>query len=288
LQRFHLSGLRVYQDLAHKCLVDYAQNAMKDALGDPETMRELYLPLRRKLSLVALIMTTVFALPVTRLGATQEPVRCPNPVYEAQRFVQTLYPETRGKGYAVLFSVGGTYDEAWKNLPRLELAILETNSTPSIDLLVGDTRRKYKPLNPELIASFYFDKDGRIESVTIQGNALVNDKKDKQISVLVKTHRNLSDAQVVRALKEAGAKYGPEDKDSFLASLPLKDLEEFLGKLTIKSAEFHLRHDQPGGPIPELRWSVEAESRSAGGKIQIFTLIFEPFAGKLNQIVGAP
>jgi hypothetical protein len=251
-------------------------------------MRELYLPLRRKLSLVVLIITAVFGFSVTRPGATQEPVRCPNPGYEAQRIVQTLYPETRGKGYAVLFSVGGTYDRAWKNLPRLELAILETNSTPSIELLLGEKGRKYKPLDPELIASFGFDKDGRIESVTIHGDALANDKKDKQISELVNTHRNWSDAQVVRALKEAGAKYGPEDKDSFLASLPLKDLEEFLGKLTIKSAEFQLRHDQPGGPIPELWWTVEAESRSTGGKTQIFTLILEPFAGKLNHIIRAP
>jgi hypothetical protein len=249
-------------------------------------MRELYLPLRRKLRLVVLIVTAVFAFR-DPTGATQEPVRCPNPVHEAQRFVQTLYPETRAKGYAVLFAVGGTYEGAWKNIPRMELALLKTNSTPSIDLLLGETRGKYKPLDPELTASFDFDKDGRIEGVTIHGNTLANDKKCEQISLLVNTHRNWSDSQVVRALKEAGAKYGPEDKDGFLASLPLKDLEEFLGKLTIKSAEFQLRHDQPGGPIPELSWSVEAESRSTDGKVKILTLMFEPFAGKLNQIVGA-
>src|SRR5437016_4235034 len=128
-------------------------------------MRELYIPLRRKLSLVVLMMTAVFTFSVTRPGATQEPVRCPNPVYDAQKFLQTLYPETRGKGYTVLFSVGGSYDPSWTYLPRLEVNLLETNYTPSAQLLMGKEARKYQPLDPKLIAYFDFDKDSRIEGV---------------------------------------------------------------------------------------------------------------------------
>jgi hypothetical protein len=201
-------------------------------------------------------------------------------------FCKLCTPRRKEKDIPFFSAWGGTYDDAWKNLPRLELTILKPGFTPS-DLLLGQKGQKYKPLDPELIASFDFDKDGRIESVTIHGDALANEKKYRQISELVNTHRNWSDAQVVRALKETGAKCGPGDKDSFLASLPLKDLEEFLGKLTIKSADFQLRHDQPGGPIPELWWTVEAESRSTGGNTQIFTLTFEPFAEKLKSILSS-
>jgi hypothetical protein len=188
-------------------------------------MRESHLPMCRKLSLVVLIITAVLAFFVTPPGVTQEPVRCTNPVYEAQRFVQTLYPETKGKGYTVLFSVGGTYDTAWNYLPRLEVTVLETNFTPSVDLLLGEKGQKYEPLDPKLVAYFDFDKDSRIEGVTIGDNSTVNDIRNQKISQLVNTHRTWSDARVVRALKKAGAKYGPEDKESFLASLPLKDLE---------------------------------------------------------------
>jgi hypothetical protein len=247
-------------------------------------MRELYLPLRRKLSLVVLIMTAVFAFSVTRPGATQEPARCPNPVYDAQRFLQTLYPETKGKGYTVLFSVGGSYDPAWTYLPRLEVSLLETNYTPSAQLFIGKEARKYKPLNSKLIAYFDFDQDSHIEGVHIAGDSLVNDTRFTRISQLVNAHRNWSDGQVVRALKDAGVKYGPEDKESFLASLPQKDLESLLGRLTIQSVEFHLRHEQSGGPIAELWWIVEADAKSTDSKTQSFTLSFEPFDGKLTGL----
>ena len=247
-------------------------------------MRELYLSLRHKLSLMVLMMTAVFAFCVTGPGATQELVRCPNPVYDAQKFLQTLYPETKGKGYTVLFSVGGSYDPAWTHLPRLEVSLLETNYTPSAQLLMGEEARKYKPLDPKLIAYFDFDKDSRIEGVTVAGDSLVNDTRYTRISQLVNAHRNWSDGQVVRALKDAGAEYGPEDNENFLASLPQKDLESLLGGLTIQSVEFHLRHDQSGGPIAELWWIVEADAKSSEGKTQSFTLSFEPFAGKLRSL----
>jgi hypothetical protein len=114
-------------------------------------------------------------------GATQEATHCPNPIYEAQKFVQTLYPETNGKGYGVLFGVGGGYDAKWISLPRLEIIVVHTNFVPSIDLVLVD-KAQYTPLDPKLMVSFDFDKESRIERANFAG-PLVEDNKNEHFSL---------------------------------------------------------------------------------------------------------
>src|SRR5437879_11438967 len=116
----------------------------------------------RELSPAVRMAIAVLAISATLWGAAQESVRCANPTYEAQKFLQALYPETKEKGYTVLYSVGGTYDPAWTYLPRLEVNLLETNYTPSVQLLMGKEGKKYEPLYPILTAYFYFVIDGRV------------------------------------------------------------------------------------------------------------------------------
>src|ERR1700682_531213 len=198
-------------------------------------MRPLRLLAHSKLKLG---VVAALAFSAASSSATQESVGCANPTYEAQRFLQALYPETKEKGFTVLYSVGGTYDPAWTYLPRLEVNLLETNYTPSVQLLMGKQGRKYGPLYPILTVYFYFDKNGGIEEVSIAGDSLANDVKNARVVQILEARRSWSVTQIVRALKEAGAKYGPEDKESFLASLPIKDLESFLGNLTVKSVDF--------------------------------------------------
>jgi hypothetical protein len=162
--------------------------------------------IRLSLALAGLFLGTLPCL------TAQEPTRCPNPIYDAQKFLQALYPESKGKGYAILYSVGGTYDTAWSYLPRLEVNLLDTSYTPSVQLLLDKEARKSDPPPSLLLAYFDFDKDSRFERISIGGDILANDTKRAQIEQKVNKRQNWSDAQVARALKEAGAKYGPEDK----------------------------------------------------------------------------
>ena len=246
----------------------------------------------RRLSLAVGTVIAVLASSATPWGAAQESVRCANPTYEAQKFLQALYPETKEKGYTVLYSVGGTYDPAWTYLPRLEVNLLETNYTPSAQLLMGKEARKYEPLYPILTVYFYFDKDGRIEEVSIAGNSLANDAKNTRVLQILESRRDWSVRQIIRVLKEAGARYGPEDKVRFLASLPIKELEPFLGNLTVKSVDFHSRHEESGSAVTTVdttsvtgvEWIVQIEASSADGKTQSYILGFEPFAGKLKSL----
>jgi hypothetical protein len=138
-----------------------------------------------------------------------------------------------------------------------------------------------KPIEIALRAQFDFDREGRILGVSIAGDSLANGRKNERIRDIVNAHRDWSDRQVVQALKKQGAKYGPDDRAAFLAALPLAKLEPFLGNLRVRSVEFSLRHDQPGGSFAELWWNVETEVTAPNGELSNCSLNLEPFEGKL-------
>jgi hypothetical protein len=231
------------------------------------------------------IALTCFAF---KQNVTPELSRCPNGIYEAQSFLQALYPETQDKRYSVLFSVGGTYDVKWTRLPRLEVNILDTDFTPSVQLFMGKEGEKNNPLYPLITAYFDFDTESQLEGVSISGESLVNAARNSQISQSVNAHRNWTDSQIARALKDAAAKYGPEDKSKFIRALPLRELTPFLGPLTIKSVEFQMRHGQTGGALAELFWVVEGVASRTNGQLHNYMLCFEPFDGKLTSLRRIP
>ncbi len=52
----------------------------------------------RRLSLAVGTVIAVLAGSATPWGAAQKSVRCANPTYEAQKFLQALYPERKKRG----------------------------------------------------------------------------------------------------------------------------------------------------------------------------------------------
>jgi len=236
---------------------------------------------RAKFVLVTCITVLNFSLGTCR--AQEQPIG-PNSIYEAQRFLQLTYPEASGKGLNVIFSVGGTYDAQWVFLPRLEIALLETNYTPSIQMFMGKEGQRAPLWQSELIAYFDFDKVSRIEGVVIAGDTFSNDTRNNDVARIIRASRNSTLDQVAKILKQAGAKFGPEDKEAFLASVPLRGLQPFLGSLTLKSAEFQRHAEQVDGTVIELRWFVKVEAKTLDAQTYDYTLVFEPFAGKLVSL----
>ena len=121
-------------------------------------MLESRLPGLIKINVAVAGFSAFFAFFDVPRGATQEVMHCPKALYEAQKFVQTLYSETNGKGYRVLYGVGGGYDAKWTSLPRLEVIVVDTNFVPSIGLALVD-KAQYPPLDPKLMVYFDFDKE---------------------------------------------------------------------------------------------------------------------------------
>ena len=88
---------------------------------------------------------------------------------------------------------------------------------------------------------------------------------------------------MVAALKNAGAKYGPGDKDQFIKDLPVQKLQRFLGKLQVLSVTFQpLSEDRFNAHIWPL-WQVKAKADTGSGKLT-YEMTFEQFQGELLSV----
>jgi hypothetical protein len=105
----------------------------------------------------------------------------------------------------------------------------------------------------------------------------------RDIRQLVELHPEWSEAEAIRALKQAGASYGPADKEEFVKSLHLQSTEKFLGRVKVQSVEFSGLNPVHTGNFAagSLDWVVRMEANFPDNTTVTYSLTFEPFAGKL-------
>jgi hypothetical protein len=107
---------------------------------------------------------------------------------------------------------------------------------------------------------------------------------------LVLSHPKWTDEQVITALREAGATYGPEDKGRFLNAIPRKTLKPFIGELAVDTAEFGVARPNPANGIHYFEgesicyWVVAVTTRLPDGTNKHYSLLFDAFGGKLYNI----
>jgi hypothetical protein len=129
------------------------------------------------------------------------------------------------------------------------------------------------------IASFRF-KNGELWGFT--GHTLPDHLTE--VVELVNKHPQWSDAEVIGALKHAGAHYGPWNRQSFVALLRHQPLEHYLGPLKVEHVEFQTREETPlvNGLHPaDLYWHVDARAQNGRG----YVLLYEPFYGRLFGLI---
>jgi hypothetical protein len=154
-----------------------------------------------------------------------------------------------------------------------------------------DHSRPEKPRGPEdterparlLSASFQFwgEKNG-LRALWVSGPFV--DGRLEKLRKELDEHPDWPDARLVKALKAAGAKYGPDDREALLRALPLKELEPCTGPMEVTSARFHVRLNADTGDNPDadLTWFVDAKWHSPDGRYEANrTMTLEPFEGAL-------
>jgi hypothetical protein len=141
--------------------------------------------------------------------------------------------------------------------------------------------------SPVLGAEFVFDwQTGSKELVIFAvGGPLVDASTSKFVEAM-KKHPGWSDAQVITALNDAGARFGPDHKAAFLRALPIQELKPFVGELEVVSADFHLRMKDGEGKPSAVNpyWYVQARWHGPGREARC-ALMFEAFEGKLTSIL---
>lgn len=197
--------------------------------------------------------------------------------------LQSFYPELSANGYGARIVWDGYYDISV--LPRAFTIIVWRTKR-----LLNTDKGRTPPTRPLpeqkiLTASFVFDPQGIIESLRVSAPDVVSDVRADALRKTVDKHRMWTYKQVEQALREAGAKYGPSNRDALLQAMPRDALGRYLGAFQIKSAEFRLRHEQPSGSLAELYWELDVSSTAPDGRILHWSITFEPFGGRLTSIV---
>ncbi len=206
----------------------------------------------------------------------------------ARDFLHVLYPELFGRDAFLHVSVTQGIDQSWRQVYAIGFDVMPYNPlsermlNPPVDAKTG--KRLPPPPNTFLRGHVWFNREGWLHQFEAAGEA-AREKSNEEIHELVESHPEWSESEAFNALKKAGARYGPGDKEQFIQSIHLEKLEPFMGRLKIKSAEFQGLTEPREGSFAVLSWRIEAEAELPSGKRSAYILRFEPFGGRLVGVI---
>jgi hypothetical protein len=257
--------------------------------------------------LVRYLTLVVAVLAASTIGATQRSpfATSTNAFTVTQTVLRIFYPEVFGNSRQVVFSAEHPADsDVWGEFTGLQFTIKRFSSDTSWDYLVDP--KTGKPIAPPentafLEGSTWVTPKWGLMQLIIEGD-LANSKQNKAIASLVQSHPEWSDEQAADALKSAGALYGPADENDFTKSLHLPELEKSLGLRVLSPENSKLPDGREFSPIwfqgwpnsghvgsfGRFEWIVRMEADCGDGHTRKYTLAFEPFQGKLTNIVQLP
>jgi hypothetical protein len=203
----------------------------------------------------------------------------------AHDLVQVFYPELLDNKHRLSLCVTTPGDASWLELGGVYFTVTPAEVYPLRKLISSHPQTTDHVV---LGGSIWLPpmEYGRVQEMHAYSDA-VHEQQVEDLRQLVESHPDWSNAQAVNALKQAGARFGPDDKEAFVNSLPLDKAERFLGKLKITLVEFNYPDRDRTGHFaaPALDWTVQAEAELPDGTHPRYGLRFEPFEGKLTSLV---
>lgn len=247
------------------------------------------LPIRRTFGIIA---TAILLSPFCRrtdAGTVQASNNQDTVLTSARHFLDAAYPELFQKGFFLQMTILQPIDESWRNIRKIQFLIdrydplSERMLNPPFDPKTG--RRLSPPKNVVCQGQIWFTTDGHLDQFAIADCPVDHGKDNRAIRALVQSHPEWSSAQAFDALNRAGAQYGPANKDALVKAIDLKKYEPFLGQFSVESAEFEGLSEPHEGSFAFLHWSVKLEIHLPDGKHDEYSFLFEPFSGKLTQVI---
>jgi hypothetical protein len=206
-------------------------------------------------------------------------------------FLQVFYPELISKGHRLKLSVLHPADSSWREISGVYFTVTP-ESPPDYGVPLSQNGKMVPETRPDpktvlLDGNIWLpplEHGSRIQQVVVSESP--HREKLEILCKLVRLHPEWTESQAVSALKQAGARFGPDDKEAFINSLPFDKTEKFLGRLKISSVDFNLvRPDSTNEfGMVSMDWSVRAEASFPDGGSGIYLFVFEPFDGKLTML----
>jgi hypothetical protein len=203
----------------------------------------------------------------------------------AHDVLQVFYPELLDKNHRLTLCITAPGDDTWLEMGGVYFTVTPERVVP-VEKLISS---RPQTTDHVVLGGYIWlppRELGRVQELRANSDG-VHEHELEDVRRLVGSHSEWSDAQIGNALKQAGARFGPDDKEAFVDSLPLNKAERFLGKLKIASVEFTYPKRQPSGrmPVPALIWTVQADAVLPDGTHPQYSFDFEPFGGKLIALV---
>ena len=201
-------------------------------------------------------------------------------VARARQFLRALYPDLSGELRPVI--IGHRLRDRGYKVP--DSMNLFTMLLYDFDLGLGGEPMITDWSSPAVTAVFGFDwqtEKKELHHLTVKGPAI--EGPVEKFAAEAAKHDDWSEAMVSAALKEAGARFGPDQKAEFLAAFPREELKPFMGgDLNVVSAAF--RFDRSSRLRIPPYWVVLAKWHALDGRESDCTLAFEPIHGYITMI----
>lgn len=210
-------------------------------------------------------------------------------------FAQSLYPDLKGKEFAVQFSEGtggppsGPTDARtvsilvnepnWHSPKKTEASSLSEQNRSASDIAI--------PLPVSFHFSFIdFEATEKRDVADLVCRPLefrrdTKSKQMKQAETAINAHPEWTDAQDLKAAQQAGLRFGPTKRDAIFGIIPLKILSTFYGPLRIDRAKFSMTGIKEGNGFADLHWYIYAKET---GTPWILEIRVDPFVGKIDSI----
>ncbi len=222
-------------------------------------------------------------LAVSGAGAAEQD-EYPSNARVVQRFLQQIYPELANHGY--YFGVRGytSFDSTLNDITHLEAVVTDLppwKEEPAFTREGTPTVSRPRTLLSVLVLLL---RPGDVVTYAAAGD-VVHTQENEKLREAVNLHPEWRETQILRALGATRPQYGPADRVKLEATLPIAALRTLLGEITVDSVSFDVFQPNNDTPILGLSWNVTVTARGASER---YSLMFEPFGGKLVLLTKLP
>jgi hypothetical protein len=213
----------------------------------------------------------------------------------ALQFAEVIFPELKGKELSVSLSHGnGGFVESASQIDDLQLRFDKPTWHPP-----GETNEKSDAILTEAMEKtgiglpfyVYFSfiemnppiMPRRLACYPLKFTSDAGHEQMRKAQEAIEPHPEWSDAQEVEEARKLGLRYGPGSKDAVLRLIPLKELSQFYGPLTVKSAQFFMNGGQKcaGCSFVLPLWEVKV---LAAHDARWLSITVEPFFGRITNL----
>jgi hypothetical protein len=210
-----------------------------------------------------------------------------------ERFLDAIYPDLKHtEGLLFLrteefHAIGGALDQVNIVSCKPGSGIVFPNSPTQV--LPPNCPGIFLPASSDFLSmTVSFGRKYPILGFDVNGSFVESRARDVAMEIVKQT--DWTNEQRTQAVRKSGARFGPDNKNEFLRTLPVQAIIEFTGcELRTTSAEFIVgrQEGEAGHDYAIVQWRINGKRKGLGKLAnQPCVARFEPFDGKLLSIAA--